>query len=83
MPIEAAIAFDRFREFSKFLAEEPVGAVRWLDAVFPSRCRDRRITGIHLCVFSRSTGSRLAVTACCGAGESRQSRVRTDFGFHA
>lgn len=34
MPIEAAVAFDRSKDFSKFLADEPIGAVRWLNTVF-------------------------------------------------
>lgn len=33
MPVEAAIEFDRRKNFEPFFANEPVGAVRWLDAV--------------------------------------------------
>lgn len=32
MPIDAAIAFDKSRDFGKFLAAEPLGAARWLSA---------------------------------------------------
>lgn len=33
MPIEASIAFDRRKDFELFFTNEPVGAVKWLDAV--------------------------------------------------
>lgn len=33
MPIDAAIAFDRRKDFEKFFGEEPVGALKWLNSV--------------------------------------------------
>lgn len=34
MPIDSAITFDKRKDFTAFLAAEPVGATRWLHAVF-------------------------------------------------
>lgn len=46
MPIDSAIAFDKRKDFAAFFAAEPVGATRWLNAVFQRGCVGGELPGL-------------------------------------